>query len=146
MSVCLAAACLSGLFPESRKQLSALNEFGGKTLRIETPDSPDSDYRVESRDSRNRLRKLQLHYPEAFLKEDPRTLGVFYFDERGKVTRGESWFSSRFIADNRGLYVEVVDYDSSGTPVSRELRYDGRDPSMPPSIRDGGPPGVLPQP
>ena len=146
MIAALAAACLAILGCAPRKQPPERNEYGGSTLRIDSPDSPDADYRVEFRDSRGRLRKLQVHYPLSFLKEDPRTLGVFYFDDRRRVVRAESWFSSRFIADNAGLYAEIVDYDVSGKPVSRELRYDGRDPSKPASVRDGGPPGELPIP
>jgi hypothetical protein len=55
--------------------------------RIETPDSPDSEYVVLFADGSGRLRKKQVRYPAGFLKEDPRTLGVFLYDEAGRMRR-----------------------------------------------------------
>lgn len=141
--LCLAALSSPAQGGEGRI-LSARNEFGGRTTRVETPDSPDSEYVVLFADAAGRIRKRQVRYPAAFLKEDPRTLGVFFYDEDGRTTRAEYWFSARFIADNRGMYMQAIEFGPEGKVRARETRYDGRDPSLAGAVRDEGPPGEIP--
>jgi len=120
------------------------NVYGGKTYRVDMPDSPDTRYVELARDDGGRLRERRLGYPEAFLKEDPRIEGRFLYDTTGRLTTAEYRFSESFAAAHKGLSLQRLVFSADGAVEETELVYDGRDPSLPRIVRGAGPPGELP--
>lgn len=121
------ATALSG-YPASAvprgAELGRPNRFGGPSLRAATPGSPDSRWVLLELDGEWRIRHREVGYPEAFLKEDPRTLGSFDYGESGKVERAEYRFSAAFSKWNKGLSSVIYRLGEDGSIESRDWVYE----------------------
>jgi hypothetical protein len=120
--------------------LAPLNDFGGKSILVSDPTDAGTDFTVYDFDGQGRLRRRWAGFPEAALKEDPRTDGIFSYDEAGRLLEVEYRFSRRFAAGHGGLASVTYAFSPEGRTTSREWRYGATAGSAPRSVLDHGGP------